>query len=130
MARWSGIIRGDNEEDGFQGEVDKFCNGLCENSIIFCFGKWRTLWDNFSYKGDQVGDPLSPFLFLLCTEGLNGLTKKAELQGDIHGYFLCRRGQKLMHLVFANDGLIFCRAIMDEYDNVLDIPKEYEEASR
>ena len=35
-----------------------------------------------------------------------------------------------MHLVFANDSLIFCRAIMDEYDNVLDILKEYEEASR
>ena len=35
-----------------------------------------------------------------------------------------------MLLVFANDSFIFCRAIMDEYDNVLDILKEYEEASR
>ena len=62
-------------------------------------------------------------------EGLNDLIKKAELQVDIHGYSFCRRGLKLTHLLFADDSLIFCRATMEECDNVLDILKEYEEAS-
>ena len=57
----------------------------------------------FPTKGIKQGDPLSPFLFLLCMEWLNGLIKKAELQGDIHGYSLCRRGPKLTHLLFANE---------------------------
>ena len=83
----------------------------------------------FPTRGIRQGDPLSPFQFLLCTEGLNGLIKKAELQGDIHDYSLCRRGPKLTRLLFADDCLIFCRATMEECDNILEILKEYEEAS-
>ena len=37
-------------------------------------------------KGIKQGDLLSPFLFLLCTKGLNGLIKEAEMNGDIHGF--------------------------------------------
>ncbi|GKV30558.1 hypothetical protein SLEP1_g39359 [Rubroshorea leprosula] len=36
-------------------------------------------------KGLRQGDPLSPFLFLMITEGLHGLVKKAETEGLIHG---------------------------------------------
>ena len=54
-------------------------------------------------KGIRQGDPLSPFLFLLCTEGLNGLIKKVDVEGEIHGFSLCRKGPKLTHLLFADD---------------------------
>ncbi|KAK9997852.1 hypothetical protein SO802_017455 [Lithocarpus litseifolius] len=83
----------------------------------------------FPTRGIRQGDPISPFLFLLCMEGLNGLIKKVELQGDIHGYSFCRRGPKLTQMLFADDSLIFYRATMEECDNVLEILKEYEEAS-
>ena len=83
----------------------------------------------FPTRGIRQGDPLSSFLFLLCMEGLNGLIKKADLQGDIHGYSLCRRGLKLTHLLFADDSLIFCRATLEECNKVMDLLKVYEEAS-
>ena len=51
----------------------------------------------------RQGDPLSPFLFLLCTEGLYGLIKKATSNGDINGFRLCKQGPKLTHLFFADD---------------------------
>ena len=61
-------------------------------------------------RGIRQGDPLSPFLFLLCTEGLNGLINNAVANGDIKGYSLCRNGHRLTHLLFADDSLLFCRA--------------------
>ena len=80
-------------------------------------------------RGIRQGDPLSPFLFLLCTEGLNGMIKKAERRAKIHGYSLCRKGPKLTHLLFADDSLLFCRATMEECGKVLEISERYEEAS-
>ena len=80
-------------------------------------------------RGIIQGDPLSPFLFLLCTEGLNGLIKNVELNGDIHGFSLCRRGPRLTHLLFADDSLLFCRATVEECANVLKFLEAYEGAS-
>ena len=41
-------------------------------------------------RGIRQGDPLSPFLFLLCTEGLHALIKHSARNGDIKGFFLCK----------------------------------------
>ena len=46
-------------------------------------------WMIYLTRGIHQGDPLSPFLFLLCIEGLNGLINKAADKGDIKGYALC-----------------------------------------
>ena len=57
------------------------------------------------------------------------LIKNAELNGDIHGFSLCRRGPKLTHLLFADDSLLFCRATVEECANVLKFLEAYERAS-
>ena len=76
-------------------------------------------------RGIRQGDPLSPFLFLLCTEGLNGLINKATDKGDIKGYALCRKSPRLTHLLFVDDSLLFCRATIQECQQVLNILETY-----
>ena len=67
------------------------------------------------------GDPLSPFLFLLRTEGLNGLISQATHQGDIHVFSLSKRSPKLTHLLFPNDSLLFCRSTLGSKDLGLNV---------
>ena len=80
-------------------------------------------------RGIRQGDPLSPFLFLLCTEGLHGLFSQVAGQGEIHGYLLCKNGPKLTHLFFADDSLLFCRSTPQECDKVLELLDTYSKYS-
>ena len=68
---------------------------------------------------------MSPFFFLLCTKGLNGLINKVGEKGDIKGYALCRKSPRLTHLFFADDSLLFCKATSQECQQVLDILDTY-----
>ena len=45
-----------------------------------------------SSRGLRQGDPLSPYLFLLCATGLQGLVQKAEMEGSLKGVAICRHG--------------------------------------
>ena len=61
-------------------------------------------------RGICQGDPLSPYVFLLCAEGLTSLLTKVEHDGRIHGVSICRRAPKISNLMFVDDSLLFCRA--------------------
>ena len=74
--------------------------------------------------GIRQGDPLSPYLFLLCSEVCNGLLEHAVERNHIEGVSLCKSGLKISHLFFADDNLVFCRArVSDGGKNLGDIGK-------
>ena len=80
-------------------------------------------------RGIRQGDPLSPFFFLLCTEGLHSPITKANNEGSIRGFSLRRRSPRLTHLLFADDNLLFCRANSHDCQKVLEILATYESVS-
>jgi hypothetical protein len=80
-------------------------------------------------RGIRQGDPLSPYLFLLCAEGLSSLLRTAEQEGKITWVPFAHRGFKLSHLFFADDNLLFCRANFVEWGNLLQLLRQYEQAS-
>lgn len=81
-------------------------------------------------RGLRQRDPLSPFLFLLCTKGLHGLISQATSQRELHGYSLCKNGLKLTHLLFVDDSLLFCRTTPHACEKVLEIMDTYSKCSR
>jgi hypothetical protein len=76
-------------------------------------------------RGLRQGDPLSPYLFLLCTEGFTALLAKAEEQEELVGVKVCRDAPAIANLLFADDSLILMQVdeanagclkrILDEY---------------
>ena len=81
-------------------------------------------------RGLRQRDPLSPYIFLLCTEGLHGLLTRAAASGDIRGISICRNEPRLTHLLFADNSLLFCRASIQECMHIQALLSTYEEASR
>ena len=63
-------------------------------------------------QGLRQGDPLSPYLFLICAKGLSAMLKKSVMDGQMKGVDACSRGPEISHLFFTDDSLIFCRAIL------------------
>ena len=80
-------------------------------------------------RGIRQGDPLSPYLFLLCAEGFTALLAKAELDGKITGVSICRGAPRVTNLLFADNSLLFHQATPREGEVAAEILQTYERAS-
>ena len=80
-------------------------------------------------RGLRQGDPLSPYLFVLCAEGLSSLIHRAESQSQITKLRVTRTTPSISHLFFADDSLIFTKAKDKECNAMLQILQTYEKAS-
>ena len=65
-------------------------------------------------RGLKQGDPLSPYLFLLCIEGLSAMLRKAKERHTLRGVKSSQHGVCISHLLFVDDSLLFCRATVND----------------
>ena len=79
-------------------------------------------------RGLRQGDPLSPFLFILCAEALVNCLNNAADRGRLHGIQIGALGPLVHHLLFA-DSLLICKANSEEAAEVLDCLNRYGDAS-
>ena len=79
--------------------------------------------------GIRQGDPLSPYIFILCSEVLSGLCNKAQEEGSLKGIRVARGSPRLNHLLFADDTMFFVRAHKESSAALNCILKQYEIAS-
>lgn len=80
-------------------------------------------------RGIRQGDPLSPYIFILCGEVLSGLCKQAETAGDLQGVRVARGSPRVNHLLFADDTMFFCQASAKSCQSLMRILSEYGKAS-
>ncbi|KAM1212645.1 hypothetical protein ACFX13_004243 [Malus domestica] len=77
-------------------------------------------------RGIQQGDPITPFLFVICSEGLSALLTKEGCEGRINGVRVCRDAPMIHYLLFANGSFLFARGTLEECGNIKRALKTYE----
>jgi len=80
-------------------------------------------------RGIRQGCPISPYLFLLCAEGLSSKLRFAENGGRGLGLKCTRRAPLVSHLFFADDSILFYRASEANCLKIKEILEVYGKAS-
>lgn len=113
------------------------CMGFCRKWIKWVMMCVSTVSYEFCFNGSTVGpvipsresrqwDPLSPYIFLLCVEGLSDSLHKAANEGVITGSQINAYAPVIMHLLFADDNFLFFHANNEEAIAVKALLNEYE----
>jgi hypothetical protein len=80
-------------------------------------------------RGIRQGDPLSPYLFILCADVFSNMISAKQDQSLINGLSIAQNAPKISHLFFADDSLIFCKAKKEEAAHLKAIFEEYQRIS-
>lgn len=78
----------------------------------------------FPSRGLHQEDPLSPYLFIICAEGLSALIRKYEKKQWINGVKICRQTPVISHILFADDRYFYCKVGSSETRRVLNLLAE------
>lgn len=93
--------------------------------------KLYILWNGAKLDGFQPtrglhqGDPLSPYLFVICNEKLALSIQQKVNYGIWHPVYISRGGLGLSHLYFADDVLLFCHANSGQVQLVMDTLQDF-----
>ena len=80
-------------------------------------------------RGIRQGDPLSPYLFVLCMERFNQVIEEAIIQGHWKPIYASRGGPKLSNLFFADDIILFAEASSSQAQIIQDCLNRFCSAS-
>ncbi|XP_030502458.2 uncharacterized protein LOC115717615 [Cannabis sativa] len=69
-------------------------------------------------RGLRQGDPLSPYLFILCSEVLSKLVLRAEARKQISGLKIGKKANPITHLFYADDAIFYCKASVTEAEQL------------
>ena len=89
-------------------------NGMAYKCITLTKGLWQ-------------GDPLSPYLFILCAEGLSFINQASQNR-ELNGISISQRCPQVSHLFFTDNSLLFYKASSQDCHKLTEIHTKYEDA--
>lgn len=110
--------------------------GLPENwvaLIMWCLttSKLAILWNGEKLepfqpqRGVKQGDPLSPYMFVLCLDKLAQMIEREVQQGNWKTFGITRGGPFLSHLFFADDLIFFGKASQQNTQCIMNVLKDF-----
>uniref|UniRef100_A0A8R7PBZ7 Reverse transcriptase domain-containing protein n=1 Tax=Triticum urartu TaxID=4572 RepID=A0A8R7PBZ7_TRIUA len=120
-------LRAMMEKLGFAAEwIDRVM--VCVQTVSFSIRVNGQFSESFRpTKGIRQGDPISPYLFLICAEGLSSLLKFRGPDQLSRGVRIGIHAPWVSHLLFADDCLVFTHASSEaatRLNNTLDVYRE------
>ena len=102
----------------------------CVNSVQYRVKVNESLTDVIlPERGLRQGDPLSPYLFLICAEGFSALLNNAEENGRLQGIKICPNAPSFNHLLFADDSMVLLKSTEQCAQHLQEILNLYENCS-
>jgi len=80
-------------------------------------------------RGLRQGDPLSPYLFLLCAEGFSILLNATKSNGVLEGVSICNNAPSITHLLFTDDSLLLLKVNDESANHLRHVLQLYKECS-
>jgi hypothetical protein len=114
------------------GFSEQWCNLVmkCVTTVSFSVCVNGVFSETFKpTRGIRQGDPISPYLFLLCAEGLSSMIKSIGPQYISRGVRVSRHSPWISHLLFADDCLVITQATKRRADMVAAILEDYNRGS-
>lgn len=103
---------------------------MCEiNRLYFVPVDNKTVEPFILGSGLRQGDPLFPYLFIICAEGFSSLIRDTKDSGAISGIKVCREVPPISLILFADDCFLFFRAEDSQAHFMKNILSVYEAAS-
>jgi hypothetical protein len=98
------------------------CVSSVSYSIMVNGGKTKSFKPS---RGLRQGDPLSPYLFILCQEVLSRMIEKDHAASIINGIKMNRDGPPFTNVMYADDIMIFAKATNREIQALDDCLERY-----
>ncbi|XP_026383565.1 uncharacterized protein LOC113279068 [Papaver somniferum] len=73
----------------------------------------------------RQGDPLSPYLYIICSETLSAYFDNLTSKGLVKGINVCRNSPCMTHLMFADDSLLFSKSTEKYFRTIKDYLQKY-----